>query len=719
MTIPFDNINRAALAQYSSLLKSWLPGGALHGKEFKVGSIRGEPGQSLSINTQSGVWSDFAAGISGSDPISLYAAVHGLKQGEAAKVLADSLGLDTTAPQAATAAPPPSDDWTPGTPPEGAGAPLFREFDHVYTYRDADGKPVRYIARKDATAEARKKFVPFTWGMLAGKIGWHKKQATDRLPYNIDQIISRPFDEIVIVEGEKAADAASATFPDYITTTWSGGSSTVAGTDWRLLQDRSVVIWPDNDDPGHKAAAQLAKILQPIAASIVILRIKDLPPGADAADIQPDDPNKFIYDRTPGVEPEIIQPSETQLTYRSQLQKSDNGNLIANLANVMLILRNNPQLQFIVARDEMARLIYVKNQIPGTVNATPYPLRDCDVSAVQEWVQRNTGPRNIGTQIVYQALELRSWELSYHPVKDYLSSLKWDGKPRVQTWLTYYMGCEPTSDNQREYYNKIGEMFLISMVARIFRPGCKCDYALIFEGEQGDKKSTACAILAGEWFSDSLPADIGHKDAAQHLNGKWLIEIGEMSAFSKSESAALKAFLTRTVEKYRPPHGRAEVVEPRQCVFIGTTNKKAYLRDETGGRRFWPVLTGASIAIDDLARDRDQLLAEAVHLFQSSVAWWPDRDFERRYIKPEQEEKFEVDAWEEPIRDYLSGRYDTSLIDIAKQAIYLEVSRIGTADQRRIINILERLRWKKGSRQSTGFRWYPVENQRQSGDVAV
>ena len=147
------------------------------------------------------------------------------------------------------------------------------------------------------------------------------------------------------------------------------------------------------------------------------------------------------------------------------------------------------------------------------------------------------------------------------------------------------------------------------------------------------------------------------------------------------------------------------MIEPRQCLFIGTTNRAAYLRDETGGRRFWPVKTG-TIKIDDLAKDRDQLLAEAVHLYRSGASWWPDRAFEREHIVPEQAARYEADAWEEKAATYLAGESRVTVSRVAKEALEIELSRLGTAEQRRIAAAMERRGWYRLPVDWQGKRWW-------------
>jgi predicted P-loop ATPase len=172
----------------------------------------------------------------------------------------------------------------------------------------------------------------------------------------------------------------------------------------------------------------------------------------------------------------------------------------------------------------------------------------------------------------------------------------------------------------------------------------------------------------------------------------------------RADTTLLKAFITRPVEKYRPSHGRLEVIEPRQCVFIGTTNRDTYLRDETGGRRFWPVKCGR-IDVAKLTSDRDQLFAEAVHLYRAGEPWWPSRDLERDLIAPQQSDRYEADVWEERIAGFLANRTDVTISEVATMALRMETASIGTAEQRRIGAALERLGWERGKNTATRRPW--------------
>lgn len=387
-----------------------------------------------------------------------------------------------------------------------------------------------------------------------------------------------------------------------------------------------------------------------------------------------------------------------------------------NVANVLKAFRVANEFYRLVAYDEMrcqvllmhpvldwqvAQLLSVKEiaAFPFFHKHKPRPMTDQDVTAVQEFLQR-AGLVKISRETVQQGLDQRAHERAFHPVKQYLDALEWDGKERLERWLHVYLGADATA-----YIDEVGAMILVAAVARIFDPGCKVDYMTVLEGPQGARKSAACRILGGEWFDDNLPDLMTGKEVSQHLRGKWIVEIAELSATSRAEDALLKSFVTRTVERYRPPYGRNEVMEPRQCVFIGTTNKHTYLRDETGGRRFWPVKCG-EIDLEALAEDRDQLFAEAVAKYRSGYRWYPDRDFERQHIAPQQEERREGDVWEDDVRSYLKERLRATVAEIAKFGLGMEAARIGTADQRRITAILTGIGWGRLPKDWKGMRWW-------------
>lgn len=407
------------------------------------------------------------------------------------------------------------------------------------------------------------------------------------------------------------------------------------------------------------------------------------------------------------------------------LQMSDSGKPLSNLRNTLWMLRSLPALSGIVALDEMEGAAVLLRPVPryGQLQEMsdfkPRRLTDNDVTAILEYLQA-AGLTSLNATVAHLAVDLRTGECAFHPVREYLNSLVWDGIPRLDTWLKVYLGVDDD-----EYTRRVGRMFLISMVARVRRPGCKVDYMLVLEGRQGAGKSAACRILGGQCFSDSLPGL--HGDAvrvSQHLRGKWLIEIPEMSAMNKAESADLKAFITRPMENFTPKFGRREAAEPRQCVFVGTTNPDGagYLKDATGGRRFWPVRVGIAVELEKLARDRDQLFAEAARAFDADEAWWPDREFEAAHAAPEQEARYEGDAWDELIQSYLAGedvkaqlldgdpaektaaRKRVTLLEVARHALRMEVERIGPDPQRRIVRCLRRAGWVQ--RHSGNARWW-------------
>jgi predicted P-loop ATPase len=393
----------------------------------------------------------------------------------------------------------------------------------------------------------------------------------------------------------------------------------------------------------------------------------------------------------------VIDGGGRSTTWLQDCILNNSGKPLAILANALTGLRAVMPDTF--AYDEMLNAPLLMRPLESVDGFHPRALTDVDVGIVQERLQ-NLGLERISKDVMHQAVDIRAHERRFHPVRDYLNGLQWDSKPRLANLFPVYFGAQGSP-----YVERVGQMFLISMVARIFEPGCKADHMPILEGPQGALKSTACGVLGDAWFSDNLPDVTSGKDVSQHLRGKWLIEVSEMHAMNRAEATGLKAFLSRTTERYRPSFGRKEVIEPRQCIFVGTTNRDTYLRDETGGRRFWPI-KGGRIDIGALIRDRDQLFAEAVARYREGVPWWPDNDFERQHIMSEQAERYEADTWEETIGAFIEVRTKVTIGEVAREALRIDTARIGTADQRRVAAALEQLGWKRLPKDWKGNRWW-------------
>lgn len=478
----------------------------------------------------------------------------------------------------------------------------------------------------------------------------------------------------------------SSVSPDHAASKWesfAGSATTDSVTLLSLMQRAHAAGWTGTVRRSTQAMFQ--GVAQIAGASLVPKVLPPLPYGISSPPLAPVAQGVSLAAERPAWHRECI--------------TDGNGKMLPILANAAKAIRGEFRLANAIAFDEMQRVPMLVSSI-GDGSVFPRPITDTDVVKVQEWMQE-AGIKRIGKDTVGDAMRLCAEERAFHPVRDYLKALKYDGVPRLDTWLATYLGTEATP-----YTRAIGRMFLSSMVARIFRPACKADYMMVLEGSQGALKSSACNILGGIWFSDAMPdVNVGN-DAQQHLRGKWLIEVAEMHAMNRADTTLLKAFITRTTERYRPSHGRLEFIEPRQCVFIGTTNRDVYLRDETGGRRFWPVKCGR-VDIAALAADRDQLFAEAEHLYQAGEPWWPSKDLEREIIQPQQASRYEADVWEEKIVTFITGRSDVTIGEVAHGALGLMTARLGTAEQRRIAAALDNLGWERGKVTSTRRPWYP------------
>ncbi|KAF0173141.1 MAG: virulence-associated protein E [Rhodobacteraceae bacterium] len=419
---------------------------------------------------------------------------------------------------------------------------------------------------------------------------------------------------------------------------------------------------------------------------------------------------------------EITKPA-ARPTWANRLRLDLSGTPERNEANVITALSSDPAFTGTLAFDEFRQEVVVFNPAPwdGAELGYPRPWEDSDDIRLAEWLQHrdvNVAPLVVGRSVGAVAREHR-----IHPVRAYFDTLTWDGTPRLETWTSRYLGAEPS-----DLTHAMGSLWLISAVARICRPGVKADHMLILEGEQGARKSTALKILAGEdWFTDELP-DLGSKDAAIHMQGVWIVEIAELDAIGRAEVSRIKAFLTRTTDRFRPPYGRHTVEIKRQCVFAGTVNPDTYLRDETGNRRFWPIRCG-DIDIDALARDRDQIWAEAVARFKQGAIWWlEDRDL-LKSAREEQDKRYQSDAWDGLIDHWLTHETrsvnkgyagfgdwqdeeferpeplrDVSVGEILAEAIGIEPARWTKPDQMRVGSWLTSRNWRRYQRRTGDAR---------------
>jgi predicted P-loop ATPase len=375
------------------------------------------------------------------------------------------------------------------------------------------------------------------------------------------------------------------------------------------------------------------------------------------------------------------------------------------LANALIALRHAPEWQGVLAYDEFA-LVTMQMKPPPWLkhegNWTPQQWTDRDDALTADWLQH----QDIGVtvNVAATAAETVAKDHSFHPIKDYLERLVWDGVERIANFSRRYLGAEDTP-----YHSVVSRCLFIAGVARIMRPGCKADYVPILEGAQDKGKSTAIELLFSPWFSDDL-AELGTKDAAMQIRVAWGIEIAELASMTRGEIERVKAFITRKVDRFRPSYGRRVIEVPRQSIFIGSTNSDAYLKDETGGRRFWPIRCGGSIDLKAIECDRGQLWAEAVAQFNAGMPWWiTDADM-IGLVRDEQAARYVDDPWQEPIASFLRSQTDVSVGEVLSNLL-IERGRWTQTDQNRVARCLKVLGWERyrGPRPAREWRYRRVD----------
>lgn len=304
---------------------------------------------------------------------------------------------------------------------------------------------------------------------------------------------------------------------------------------------------------------------------------------------------------------ELQEDFDEDTSWMAELSFTEKGLLAKTINNAILIMENDTNVKDAIGYDEFNRKPVTLKPLPWKPD--PDGWADADDSGLRHYIENTYHLKT--REDINDALSLVMTQHRYHPIREYLDSLAWDGTPRLDRLLIDLMGAEDT-----EYTKQVTRKWLAAAVARVREPGCKFDTMLILVGEQGVGKSQFFSRLArqGAWFSDSMSRFDNTKDCMEQLAGKWILEIGELASMKKSEVEGVKTFMSKQSDDYRTPYSKRPQNFPRQCVFGGTTNRDDFLQDATGGRRFWPVEIGGNTQRmwAELTRDYvDQVWAEA------------------------------------------------------------------------------------------------------------
>lgn len=325
-------------------------------------------------------------------------------------------------------------------------------------------------------------------------------------------------------------------------------------------------------------------------------------------------------------------PEDYNDEWKAELEYTKSGKLLCNIANIILILENDPALAGHIVHDLFTGMDSAKDGLPWNKNANQWT--DTDDANLRVWLEKHYDIT--GREKIADALTAVLTRHSYHPIRDYLSGLTWDGVPRLDRIIIDYMGAEDSELNRA-----MSRKHFVAAVARVFNPGCKYDYCLIMSGAEGIGKSTLLRVMGDKWFNDSITTLEG-KEGMEQLRRAWVVELGELSSIKRSDVEQVKAHLSKQVDIYRAAYARRVLEHPRQCVFCGTTNEALFLKGNTGNRRFWVIPVVAELRkyrdwSEAIRRDRDQLWAEAVHYYKQGEPLYLSEELETQAKQRQQD----------------------------------------------------------------------------------
>ncbi len=671
------------------LLPQWI-GGRRVGHEWEGGRrATGGPGDSWKVNLETGAWGGFATGEKGGDLVSLYAALHHVSQLAALEELAPIVGgAPAPVPKLPEGAPPAALAIPPDAPP----LPAHREHGEpvaVYRYGNAF-----LVARYEKTNGTRTKtFLQYTW--RAGR--WTAKgYPTPRPIYNLEELRARTESPVLIVEGEKCVEAARQVLRPYVLVTWASGAASVKKNDWSVLYGRKVLIWPDADEAGRQAAAELGGILSKIAESVTIVDVlRD--DGWDVADAIDEDGwditrihewmKPLLKHVHPRPKAEVVAPADPEsdypvgsapasavLSWQQLGLSTGKSGPHSTLANASMIFQFHPRFRDKLWFDSFRGKIY------HSLDGTPKPWTDADTRRATAWVQQHLQIHTMHGILIQEAVMHAAECNQRNSLLDWLNSLVWDRTERLDTWLADCLGVE-----RNAYNDAVARNWPISMVARAYQPGCQVDTMPVLEGKMGRGKSRFLDVLAGPWFA-AIQIAFGEKDFFQAIQGRWLIEIPDMSGFSKREHTHILATITTRIDVYRKSHGRITEEHPRVTVFAATSENDEYLQESRGRRRYWPLRCG-HIDLDALHLQREQVFAEAVCRYKAGAGWhempYDATDFE-------QAARASRDIWTERVLQYVQayGHLKLTSASILTNAIEMKTSQQDDHAKRRVYRIM-------------------------------